>query len=51
MEVKILKHLDPVEFTGKFLDKRNNLTAPKDGSYPKQTKHVSIQQPNNKEVQ
>jgi hypothetical protein len=41
---------DPVEFTGKVLDQRNNLTGPDDGGrngYPKPPKHVKIQQSDN----
>ncbi|MDE5052153.1 hypothetical protein [Niallia taxi] len=35
---------DPVEFSGKVLDKRNTLTAPKanEASYPERPKHVKI---------
>jgi hypothetical protein len=38
---------NPVEFTGKVLDQRNNLTGPDDGGkggYPKRPKNVKIQQ-------
>jgi hypothetical protein len=36
-----------VEFTGKVLDQRNDLTGPDAGkaNYPERPKHVSIQQP------
>jgi len=36
----------PVEFTGKVLDQRNDLTAPDAGkaTYPELPKHVSIQE-------
>ena len=49
MEVKTMSDKNPIEFTGKVLDQRNNLTGPDDEgkpSYPKQPKHVSIQQKN-----
>jgi len=38
---------NPIEFTGKFLDQRNDLTGPDadKGTYPKRPKHVPIQQP------
>ncbi|MCM3731209.1 hypothetical protein M3196_05985 [Fictibacillus nanhaiensis] len=39
----------PIEYSKKFLDKRNDLTGPSDAekrSYPKPPKHVSIQQSN-----
>ncbi|MBE4909730.1 hypothetical protein IMZ08_16985 [Bacillus luteolus] len=42
---------NPVEFTGKVLDQRNNLTGPEDGdkpSYPKRPKNVSINQSKSK---
>ncbi|MFJ8265319.1 hypothetical protein [Peribacillus asahii] len=41
--------INPIEYTGKVLDKRNTLTGPDDSgkrSYPAPPKHVSIQQPN-----
>ncbi len=37
---------NPIEYTGKVLDQRNNLTGPDDegkAQYPKRPKHVSIQ--------
>jgi hypothetical protein len=40
---------NPIEFTGKVLDQRNDLTGPDDPgkpSYPERPKHVSIKQPN-----
>ncbi|WP_445487905.1 hypothetical protein [Niallia sp. 03133] len=42
---------NPIEYTGKVLDKRNNLTGPADPdkpSYPKRPKHVAIQNEKNK---
>jgi hypothetical protein len=42
---------NPIEYTGKVLDQRNDLTGPDDagkGSYPERPKHVSIQDPANK---
>jgi hypothetical protein len=42
---------NPIEYKGKVLDQRNNLTGPDDShkaEYPKQPKNVSIQQNNNK---
>nr|WP_263323481.1 hypothetical protein [Neobacillus sp. Marseille-Q6967] len=42
---------NPIEFTGKVLDQRNNLTGPDDpgkGSYPERPQHVPIQQSKNK---
>jgi hypothetical protein len=41
---------NPIEYTGKVLDQRNNLTGPDDsgkGSYPERPKHVPIQAPAN----
>ncbi|MEO2076371.1 MAG: hypothetical protein ABGX20_13450 [Bacillus sp. (in: firmicutes)] len=41
----------PIEYTGKVLDHRNDLTGPDDGqgTYPARPKHVSIEkQSNNK---
>lgn len=38
-----------IEYTGKVLDQRNNLTGPDDKgkpSYPVRPKHLPIQQPN-----
>lgn len=34
----------PIEYTGKVLDKRNDLTGPEDGkgTYPKRPQHLSI---------
>ncbi|MFJ8258286.1 hypothetical protein ACIQ4Z_13545 [Peribacillus asahii] len=46
--------INPIKYTGKVLDKRNTLTGPDDAgkqTYPAPPKHVSIQQPNNKDVQ
>ncbi|WP_157081435.1 hypothetical protein [Neobacillus soli] len=40
---------NPIEFTGKVLDQRNNLTGPDDSgkaSFPERPKHVTIQVPN-----
>ncbi|WP_154663558.1 hypothetical protein [Neobacillus dielmonensis] len=45
---------NPVEFTGKVLDQRNNLTGPDDSgrtSHPEQPKHVDIQQTTSKKEQ
>lgn len=45
---------NPIEFTGKVLDQRNNLTGPDDAgkaSYPKLPKRVSIHQSDNKNSQ
>lgn len=41
---------NPVEYTGKVLDQRNDLTGPDAGkaSYPKRPKDVSIQEPKRK---
>jgi hypothetical protein len=44
---------NPIEYTGKVLDQRNDLTGPDDAgkaSYPERQKHVSIQQQNSKKV-
>ncbi len=44
---------NPVEYTGKVLDKRNDLTGPDaEGkpSYPERPKHVPIQQSHNKNL-
>jgi hypothetical protein len=41
----------PIEYTGRVLDQRNDLTGPDDtgkASYPERPKHVSIQQSANK---
>jgi hypothetical protein len=54
MEVKTMTDRNPIEYTGKVLDKRNDLTGPDDSGkrpYPKRPQHVSIQQPNSKNVQ
>jgi hypothetical protein len=54
MEVKTMPDRKPIEFTGKVLDQRNNLTGPDDSgkaSYPKRPQHVVIHQPNNKNTQ
>jgi hypothetical protein len=36
----------PIEYTGKVLDQRNDLTGPDDGkgAYPERPKHVPIQE-------
>ncbi|WP_156431368.1 hypothetical protein [Bacillus sp. FJAT-29814] len=41
---------NPIEFTGKVLDQRNNLTGPDDGkaTYPERPKKVAIKQQHNK---
>ena len=52
MEVKNLPKNNPIEYSGKVLDQRNNLTGPDDSGktgYPKAPKHVVIQQSNRKE--
>lgn len=54
MEVKTMADINPIEYTGKVLDQRNNLTGPDDPGkrpYPEKPQHVSIQQPNSKNVQ
>jgi len=58
MEVKTMPIRNPIgkpiEFTGKVLDQRNNLTGPDDPgktSYPELPKNVSIQQSNSKNAQ
>ncbi|WP_177177293.1 hypothetical protein [Bacillus sp. MUM 116] len=45
-----MPHRDPIEFTGKVLDQRNDLTGPEAGAenYPKRPKNVPIQEPNSK---
>lgn len=46
MEVSILSERNPVEYTGKILDQRNDLTAPEnlgERSALKRPKHVPIQ--------
>lgn len=51
MEVVIMTNQNPIEYTGKVLDQRNDLTGPDDSdkaSYPKRPKHVSIQKPKRK---
>lgn len=37
---------NPIEYTGKALDQRNDLTGPHqgEGSFPERPKHVSIKQ-------
>jgi hypothetical protein len=52
MEVKIMANRNPIKYTGKALDKRNTLTGPDEGKrpFPVRPKHVSIQQPNNKNI-
>ncbi|QGQ45822.1 hypothetical protein [Metabacillus sediminilitoris] len=42
---------NPIEYTGKVLDQRNDLTGPDDSGkalYIKRPKHVSIQEPKQK---
>ena len=41
----IMKNQNPVQFSGKVLDQRNDLTGPDAGKalYPKLPKHVAIQ--------
>ncbi|WP_176541303.1 MULTISPECIES: hypothetical protein [unclassified Bacillus (in: firmicutes)] len=43
---------NPVEYTGRVLDQRNDLTGPNDrdgkATYPERPKNVPIQDPNNK---
>ncbi|MEH7548292.1 MULTISPECIES: hypothetical protein [Bacillaceae] len=43
---------NPVEYTGRVLDQRNDLTGPNDrdgkATYPERPKTVPIQDPNNK---
>ncbi|MCM2532266.1 hypothetical protein NDK43_07480 [Neobacillus pocheonensis] len=44
---------NPIEYTGKVLDQRNDLTGPDDSgkaSYPERPNHVPIQQPNRNKV-
>ena len=44
---------NPIEYSGKVLDQRNNLTGPDDAnlaSYPERPKHVPIQQPTKNRV-
>jgi hypothetical protein len=39
--------MNPIEYSGKVLDQRNDLTGPNDAgkaNYPKSPKHVPIQQ-------
>ncbi|MEH7308937.1 hypothetical protein [Neobacillus drentensis] len=38
---------NPIEYTGKVLDQRNDLTGPEagKGSYPERPQHVQIQDP------
>jgi hypothetical protein len=52
-EVKSMSDKNPIEYTGRVLDQRNNLTGPDDGdrpTYPERPKHVPIQQPANNKV-
>ena len=52
MEVEKLANENPVEFNGKVLDQRNNLTGPDDAGkvdYPKRPNKVQIQQTESKE--
>lgn len=51
---EIMADINPIEYTGKVLDQRNNLTGPDDPGkrpYPEKPQHVSIHQPNSKNVQ
>lgn len=50
LEVVIMKNQNPIEYTGKVLDQRNNLTGPDQdkASYPKRPNSVSIQNPKRK---
>ena len=43
----------PVEFSGKVLDQRNNLTGPEAGkaTFPELPKNVSIQEEDNKNIE
>ena len=44
---------NPIEYTGKVLNQRNQLTGPDDSgkaSYPKRPKNVPIEDPNSKEA-
>ncbi|WP_186328642.1 hypothetical protein [Bacillus sp. X1(2014)] len=43
---------NPIEYTGKVLDQRNDLTGPEEGkaSYPERPKHVPIQDQTGKKV-
>jgi hypothetical protein len=53
MEVKIMGNRNPIEYTGKVLDKRNDLAGPDDEGkrpYPERPKQVTIQQPNSKNM-
>jgi len=45
VEVKRVRNRNPVEFTGKVLDQRNDLTTPAEdsASFPQRPKHVMIQ--------
>ncbi|WP_312095037.1 hypothetical protein [Niallia sp.] len=45
-----MKNQNPIEYTGKVLDQRNDLTGPDSdkASYPKRPKHVAIQEPKRK---
>lgn len=41
---------NPIQYTGKVLDQRNDLTGPNDpnkSDYPKRPEHVTIKQSNN----
>ncbi|MEH7119245.1 hypothetical protein V7128_17785 [Neobacillus vireti] len=42
---------NPIEYTGRVLDQRNDLTGPNDGkaTYPERPKNVPIQESNKKE--
>jgi hypothetical protein len=44
-EVRKMPKNNPIEYTGKVLDQRNDLTGPNQekGTYPERPKHVQIQ--------
>jgi hypothetical protein len=52
MEVEKMSKNNPIEYTGKVLNQRNQLTGPDDSgkaSYPVRPKNVPIQNPNSKQ--
>jgi hypothetical protein len=52
MEVITMTENNPIKYTGKVLDQRNNLTGPDDGGkvdYPKRPKRVPIRSLTDKE--
>ncbi|MEH6992490.1 hypothetical protein V7075_07215, partial [Neobacillus drentensis] len=54
LEVEEMPKNNPIEYTGKVLNQRNQLTGPDDSgkaSYPERPKNVSIQDPDTKERQ